>query len=106
MTPSGTINNFNTVSRTGGNQDQVVARVDQDITLRQRLLVRFSHWKVTDLPIDPLGSGVCADRCSEKYSTNAAVVAYDYNVSSCDDIRLQCQPQPFQVQPLADECRF
>jgi hypothetical protein len=81
MTPSGPINNFNTVSRTGGDQDQVVARLDQDITFNQRLLVRFTHWNVSDLPIDPLGNGVCADRCAEKYSTNAAVVAYDYNVS-------------------------
>ena len=82
VTPSGTVNNYNTVSRTGGNQDQVVARIDQDITLRQRLFIRFSHWNVMDLPIDPLGNGVCADRCSEKYSTNAAVIAYDYSVSS------------------------
>jgi hypothetical protein len=81
VTPLGTVNNYNTVSRTGGNQDQVVGRVDQDITLRQRLLVRFSHWNVMDLPIDPLGNGVCADRCSEKYSTNAAVVAYDHSIS-------------------------
>ena len=81
-TPSGTINNFNAVAHTGGNQDQVVARVDQDITSRQRLFVRFSHWSVMDLPIDPLGDGLCADRCSEYYSTNAAVAAYNYNISS------------------------
>jgi len=81
VTPSGTVNNFNTVSRTGGNQDQVVVRIDQDVTLRQRLLFRFSYWNVMDLPIDPLRDGLCADRCSEKYSTTAAVVAYDYNVS-------------------------
>ena len=35
-----------------------------------------------DLPIDPLGDGLCADRCSEHYSTNAAVLAYNYNLSS------------------------
>jgi hypothetical protein len=81
VTPSGTVNNFNTVSPTGGNQGQVVVRVDQDITLRQRVFVRFSDWNVMDLPIDPLGSGVCADRCSEKYSTKAAVAAYNYNIS-------------------------
>jgi len=82
VTPSGTINNFNTVTRTGGDQDQVVARVDHDITLRQRLFVRFSHWNVKDLPIDPLEDGLCADRCSEDYSTNAAVAAYNYNINA------------------------
>jgi hypothetical protein len=81
VTPSGTVNNFNTVSPTGGDQDQIVARIDKDLTFRQRLFVRFTHWNVMDLPIDPLQDGLCADRCSEKYSTNAAVVAYDFSIS-------------------------
>jgi len=81
LTPSGTINNFNTVARTGGNQNQVVARVDQDLTNQQRLLARFSYWNVLDLPVDPLQNGVCVDRCSEKYSTDAAVLAYNYSLS-------------------------
>jgi hypothetical protein len=81
VTPSGTINNFNTVARTGGNQNQIVARIDQDITDRQRLFVRFSHWNVLDLPVDPLQNGLCVDRCSEKYLTNAVAVAYNYNIS-------------------------
>jgi hypothetical protein len=81
VTPSGTINNFNTVARTGGDHDQVVVRIDQDITSRQRLFVRFSHWRVLDLPIDPLENGLCADRCSERYGTNAVAVAYNYDVT-------------------------
>ncbi len=82
VTPSGTINNFNTVARTGGDQDQFVARLDQDLTDKQRLFVRFNHWSVLDLPVDPLGDGLCADRCSEKYSTNALALGYNYNISS------------------------
>jgi hypothetical protein len=81
-TDSGTINNFNTVTPTGGDQNQIVARVDQEITMRQKLFVRFSHWNVMDLPIDPLQDGLCSDRCSEDYSTNAAVVGYNYNFSA------------------------
>jgi len=81
VTPSGTINNFNTVARTGGNHNQVVARVDQDLTAQQRLMVRFSYWNVLDLPIDPLQDGLCADRCAEKYSTHAAAVGYNYSLS-------------------------
>jgi hypothetical protein len=82
VTPSGTINNFNTVARTGGNQNQVVARVDQDLTPMQRLLVRFSYWNVLDLPVDPLRNGVCVDRCSEKYSTDAVALAYNYSLNA------------------------
>jgi hypothetical protein len=82
VTPSGTINNFNAVAPTGGDQNQAVARIDQDITLRQRLSVRFTHWNVMDLPINPLGDGLCADRCSETYLTNAVAVAYNYNINA------------------------
>ena len=82
VTPTGTINNFNTVARTGGNQNQFVVRIDQDITDKQRLFVRFNHWSVLDLPIDPLGNGLCADRCSETYATNALAAVYNYNLSS------------------------
>ena len=80
-TPSGPVNNFNTVASTGGNQNQVVTRVDQDVTSRQRLLVRFSYWNVNDLPTDPLQDGLCTDRCTEKYSTDALAIAYNYNIS-------------------------
>ena len=81
VTSSGTINNFNTVARTGGDHDQAVVRIDQDVTSRQRLFVRFSHWRVSDLPIDPLDNGLCSDRCSEKYATHALALAYNYDVT-------------------------
>lgn len=81
VTPAGTINNFNTVARTGGDQDQIVARIDQDISGRQRLFLRFSHWSVLDLPIDPLGNGLCVDRCSETYNSDALAVGYNYNIA-------------------------
>jgi len=44
--------------------------MDHSIKNRQRLFLRFSYWNILDLPIDPLGSGLCADRCSE--NTTAA----------------------------------
>src|SRR6202051_776368 len=81
VTPSGTINNFNTVASTGGSQNQLVARVDQDLGILQRLMVRFSYWNVLDLPVDPLDNGVCVDRCSEKYSTYAVALSYNYSLN-------------------------
>src|SRR5258706_2538080 len=81
VTPSGTINNFNTVASTGGNQNQVVARVDRDLGSQQRLMVRFTYWNVLDFAVDPLRNGVCVDRCSEKYSTDAAALSYNYSLS-------------------------
>ncbi len=82
VAPSGNFNNFNTVANTGGNQDQVVVRVDQDLTSRQKLFARFSYWNVLDLPIDPLQNGLCLDRCLENYATNALAEGYNYSISS------------------------
>jgi Carboxypeptidase regulatory-like domain len=79
--PSTLVNNFTTVAPTGGNQNQIVARVDHNLTNRQRLFVRFSYWGVLDLPIDPLGSGLCADRCAEKYHSHAAAAGYTYSMN-------------------------
>jgi hypothetical protein len=82
VAPSGTFNNFNTVANTGGNQNQAVGRVDQEITGKQKLFARFSYWNVLDLPVDPLQDGLCEDRCLERYATNALAVGYNYSISS------------------------
>jgi Carboxypeptidase regulatory-like domain len=74
-------NNFTTAANTGGDQQEVVARVDQNLTNRQRLFLRFSYWHVLDLPIDPLGSGLCADRCAEDYHSYATTVGYAYGIT-------------------------
>jgi TonB dependent receptor len=33
------------------------------------------------LPEDPLGTGVCLDRCAEKYSSSAPALGYNYNIT-------------------------
>lgn len=80
-TSVGTFNNFNTVASAGGNQNQVVVRVDRDVTEKQRLFARFSYWNVLDLPVDPLRNGLCEDRCLEKYDTYALATGYSYSIS-------------------------
>ena len=71
-------NNFTTVASTGGDQNQLVWRADHNIKTRQRLFLRFSYWSILDLPIDPLGSGLCADRCSENYHSSAMAAGYTH----------------------------
>jgi hypothetical protein len=78
---SASTNNYTAVAPTGGDQNQVAARVDQNITSRQRLFVRVNDWNVLDLPIDPLGTGVCADRCAEKYYSQAIAAGYTYSIT-------------------------
>ena len=74
-------NNFTTAAATGGNHNQVVARIDHNITSKQRLFFRYSYWSVFDLPVDPLGSGLCADRCFEDYHSNAIAASYTHNIT-------------------------
>jgi len=71
-------NNFTTVASTGGDQNQLVWRLDHNLKNRQRLFFRLSYWNVLDLPIDPLGSGLCADRCSENYHSSAMAAGYTH----------------------------
>jgi Carboxypeptidase regulatory-like domain/TonB dependent receptor len=74
-------NNFSTATSSGGNQNQVVGRLDQNIGTNQNIFFRYTYWNVLDLPIDPLGTGLCADRCSEKYYSHAAALGYNYTLT-------------------------
>src|SRR6266404_1613979 len=75
-------NNFTTATSGGGNQNQVVGRFDQNLGTNQHLFFRFSYWNVNDLPIDPLGTGLCADRCSELYYSYLGAIGYSYSVTN------------------------
>jgi hypothetical protein len=76
-----TINNYTTATSAGGNQNQVVGRLDQNISATQHIFFRDTYWNVLDLPVDPLGTGLCADRCAEKYESNAAAIGYNWTVT-------------------------
>jgi len=88
-------NNFTTATSGGGNQNQVVGRLDQNLGTKQRIFFRDTYWNVLDLPVDPLGTGLCADRCSEKYETNAAAVGYNYTVTPTTIVSLNASLSRF-----------
>ncbi|HKX27067.1 MAG TPA: TonB-dependent receptor [Blastocatellia bacterium] len=77
-TGPGTIQNYTVSTSVGGNQNQVVTRLDHTLSAKSRIYGRFSYWDVLNLPVDPLGTGVCVDRCTEIYSTKAGVIGYNY----------------------------
>src|ERR1700693_2320306 len=79
--PGAMTNNFTTAAPTGGDHNQVVARLDRNLTNKQPIFLRFNYWHVVDLPIDPLESGVCADRCAEDYHSYALAAGYAYNLT-------------------------
>ena len=74
-------NNYAKSYASGGNQNQVVGRLDQTFGTKQRIFFRYTYWNVLDLPQDPLGTGLCQDRCSEKYATSAAAIGYNYSIT-------------------------
>ena len=75
-TSSAETNNFTSAGASGGNANQYVARVDQNLTATQHIFARYNFWNLKDLPLDPFKTGLCADKCSETYQTNAAVIDY------------------------------
>ena len=74
------INNYTSAAASGGNTNQYVARVDQNLSSNQHIFARYNFFNLLDLPTDPFRTGLCADRCAETYQTNAAAVGYSYTI--------------------------
>ncbi len=66
--------NFTSASSSGGNTNQFVTRVDQNISDKTRIFGRFTYNGLLDLATNPLGTGLCQDRCAEDYHTKALAV--------------------------------
>ena len=77
-TSSALLNNYVVNSSSGGNTNQYVSRVDQKLTDKQHIFARYNYFHLLDLPTDPFGTGLCADRCAEVYQSNSAAVDYNY----------------------------
>jgi hypothetical protein len=80
-TGPGIYNNYVVATSAGGNHNQAVFRIDQNVTQNQRLFFRFSYWNLLNLAIDPLGTGLCLGQCTEAIHTKAGVFDYNANLS-------------------------
>jgi len=74
--------NYTASTAIGGNTNQFVTRVDQNINSTTRLFGRFSYFGLKDLPTDPYETGFCADRCAENYHTKAVAIDINHEFSS------------------------
>jgi len=72
-----TVNNFVSAAPAGGNTNEFVARGDQNIGANTRLFGRFAYFGLTDLAVNPFGTGLCLDRCAELY--HSKLLALDVN---------------------------
>lgn len=84
------ISNYLHNASIGGDSNELVLRGDQIVSDKQRIFARFTHWTLLSLPIDPYGTGVCADRCTETSQTNNAVIddSYTFSPTTLLDLRL------------------
>src|SRR5271155_1314095 len=79
-TNSNETSNFTAAGATGGNANQYIARVDQNLTSTQHIFARYNFFNLLDLPLDPFKTGLCADKCAETYQTNALAIDYSYSI--------------------------
>ncbi|MGA9508440.1 MAG: TonB-dependent receptor [Candidatus Sulfotelmatobacter sp.] len=78
----GTVSNYLSAAPAGGNTNEFVARGDQNIGSNTHLFGRFAYYGLTDLPVNPLGTGLCLDRCAELYHTKALAIGVNHAFTS------------------------
>jgi hypothetical protein len=80
--PGTDVNNILTAAPAGGNTNEFVARGDQNIGTNTHLFGRFAYYGLTDLPVNPLDSGLCLDRCAEKYHSKLLAIGVNHVFTS------------------------
>src|SRR5580692_8546389 len=98
----GNVNNYLSAAPSGGNTNEFVARGDQNISANTRLFGRFAYFGLTDLPSNPLGTGLCLDRCAEKYHTKMIVIGvnHSFTPNTILDVNLSASRFVYGRQPL------
>jgi hypothetical protein len=72
------VNNYLSAAPAGGNTNEFVARGDQNIGNNTHVFGRFAYFGLTDLPVNPFGTGLCLDRCAEKYHTKMLAIGVNH----------------------------
>jgi hypothetical protein len=82
--------NFSANAPIGGQNFQAVAKIDHQISENQHISSRFTWWKNTNLPQDPMGTGICQDRCTENFTVYNWVLndTYMFNPRTILDVRV------------------
>src|SRR5262249_42480217 len=79
--PYTNVNNFTTNGSQGGNQNEFVTRLDQNISDKQRFFGRYTFWNNLNLPPDPFRNGMCVGYCNLLFQTSAIVLDHTYTIS-------------------------
>ena len=95
-------NNFTSNAGTGGNNYETVVHLDQNVSDKQHMSGRYTYWTNNNLPVDPLGTGICQDRCGEIFTNNDFVFddAYTFNSTTILDMRVSYMRFVYARSPL------
>jgi hypothetical protein len=72
--------NFVTSYGTGGDTDQANEKVDWNVSEKQRVMVRFTYYKLLNLPDSPF-KDICTDRCTENIHTKQVALGDTFSFS-------------------------
>jgi len=101
-TSAATVNNFLSSAPGGGNTNEFVARGDQNIGNNTHLFGRFAYFGLLDLPVNPFGTGLCLDRCAEKYHSKLLSIGINHTFTPTTilDVNLAASRFVYGRQPL------
>jgi hypothetical protein len=99
---AGDVNNFLSAAPAGGNTNEFVARGDQNLGNNTHVFGRFSYFGLTDLPVNPFGTGLCLDRCAEKYHSKllAIGVNHAFTPTTILDVNIAASRFVYGRQPI------
>jgi hypothetical protein len=82
--------NYTANASIGGQNFETVVHIDHQASEKQHISSRYTYWSNFNLPQDPLGTGICQDRCSETFATHNWVLddTYTFNPTTILDLRL------------------
>jgi hypothetical protein len=87
------LGNYTANASVGGQNFQAVTKIDWNVSDKQHIMSRFTWWKNYNMPQDPLGTGICQDRCGENFKTYNWILGdtYTFNPTTIMDLRLSYQ---------------
>ena len=96
------VGNWVSNSSQGGNNNETVVHIDQNVSDKQHITARYTYWGNLNLPTDPFHNGVCQDRCTETFNTNNFVLGdtYSFNPTTIMEVRLSYQRFSYDRTPV------
>jgi hypothetical protein len=96
------VNNWVSNSSQGGNNNETVVRIDQNVSDKQHISARYSYWGNLNLPTDPFHNGVCQDRCTETFNTNNFVLSDTYSFTPTTIMEIRVSYQRFSYNRIPE----